>query len=416
MAQKIDGEVKPRVLIPVVAATLVVMALLGWLRAGDPYDARGSSDVVTVAPRAFATTVVAIGAVKPQIGSEVRVGSRISGRVWRLRANIGDRVEKGQIIAELETAELDALIAQRRAELKLAEAKLAAFATLSPEEVAQAEANVASFEAGAKLAAEDWERQHALLERHLVSRAAADAARDRHMLAEAELESERRALELVSAGNAERRKQAAADVERAHAALESAQVDWSFTVLRSPIAGVVASVSTQEGETVAAGLSAPTFVTIVDLERLQVNAYVDEVDIGKVETGQLAVFTVDAFPARDFTGRVAAIYPTATIQDNVVKYVVALDIAGDYSGLLRPEMTASVGIKLETRTVLAVPTRAIRQQDGRSVVYVPKDGGPAVREIRVGWRDGPWAEIVEGLVEGDRIFLDAPPTSEEAQR
>ncbi len=146
------------------------------------------------------------------------------------------------------------------------------------------------------------------------------------------------------------------------------------------------------------------------------NAYVDEVDIGKVETGQLAVFTVDAFPARDFTGRVAAIYPTATIQDNVVKYVVALDIAGDYSGLLRPEMTASVRIELETRTVLAVPTRAIRQQDGRRVVYVLKDGGPAVREIRVGWRDGPWAEIVEGLVEGDRIFLDAPPTSEEAQR
>ena len=416
MAQKIDGEVKPRVLIPVVAAILVVMALLGWLRAGDPYDARGSSGVVTVAPRAFATTVVAIGAVKPQIGSEVRVGSRISGRVWRLRANIGDRVEKGQIIAELETAELDALIAQRRAELKLAEAKLAAFETLTPEEVAQAEADVASFEAGAKLAAEDWKRQQALLEQHLVSRAAADAARDRHMVAEAELESERRALELVSAGNAERRKQAAADVERAHAALERAQVDWSFTVLRSPIAGVIASVSTQEGETVAAGLSAPTFVTIVDLERLQVNAYVDEVDIGKVETGQLAVFTVDAFPARDFTGRVAAIYPTATIQDNVVKYVVALDIADDYSGLLRPEMTASVRIELETRTVLAVPTRAIRQQDGRSVVYVLKDGGPAVREIRVGWRDGPWAEIVEGLVEGDRIFLDAPPTSEEAQR
>lgn len=407
---------KRRVLIPVATAILVVMALLGWLRAGDPSDACGSSDVVTVAPRAFATRVVAIGAVKPQIGSEVQVGSRISGRVWRLRANIGDRVEKGQIIAELETAELDALIAQRRAELKLAEAKLAAFATLSPEEAAQAAADVARFEAAAKLAADDWERQQALLERRLASRAAANAARDRHMLAEAELESARRALELVRAGNTERRKQAAADVERAHAALERAQVDWSFTVLRSPIAGVVASVSTQEGETVAAGLSAPTFVTIVDLERLQVNAYVDEVDIGKVETGQLAVFTVDAFPARDFTGRVAAIYPTATIQDNVVKYVVALDIADDYSGLLRPEMTASVRIELETRTVLAVPTRAIRQQDGRNVVYVLKDGGPAVREIRVGWRDGPWAEIVEGLVEGDRIFLDAPPTSEEAQR
>jgi hypothetical protein len=133
-------------------------------------------------------------------------------------------------------------------------------------------------------------------------------------------------------------------------------------VLRAPIAGVVASVATQEGETVAAGLSAPTFVTIVDLERLQVDAYVDEVDIGRIQVGQRALFTVDAFPARDFSGRVAAIYPTATIQDNVVKYVVALDIDDDYRGLLRPEMTANVRIELESRDVLAVPSRAIQQQ------------------------------------------------------
>ncbi|MGH7342463.1 MAG: efflux RND transporter periplasmic adaptor subunit, partial [Candidatus Rokuibacteriota bacterium] len=199
-------------------------------------------------------------------------------------------------------------------------------------------------------------------------------------------------------------------------ALESATVDRSFTILRSPIAGVVSSVATQEGETVAAGLNAPTFVTVIDLERLQVNAYVDEVDIGKVATGQRAAFTVDAFPARDFSARVAAIYPTATIQDNVVKYVVALDIDDEYTGLLRPEMTASVRVELETRTVLAVPTRAIRQDAGRSVVHVVEDSRPEVRPIRVGWRDGPWAEVTDGLVEGERILLNAPATSGEEQR
>ena len=89
----------------------------------------------------------------------------------------------------------------------------------------------------------------------------------------------------------------ASDSERARATLESAFVDRSFTVLRSPIPGIVASVSTQEGETVAAGLSAPTFVTIIDLDRLQLNAYVDEVDIGKIAPGQSTVFAVDAFPA-----------------------------------------------------------------------------------------------------------------------
>jgi multidrug efflux pump subunit AcrA (membrane-fusion protein) len=407
---------KGRVAIPVLAAALVVVGLLAWLRAGDSEEeASDANEVVVVAPRTFSTTVVAIGAVKPRIGSEVRVGSRISGRVWKLRANIGDRVKQGQVIAELETAELDALIAQRRAELKLADAKLAAFATLSPEEEARARADVKRLQAEVTLTVEELARQQALLERKLVPRATADAARDRHAAAEAALESAHRTLEWLRAGHTEGRRQAEADVERARAALESAEVDRSFTVLRSPIEGVVASVATQEGETVAAGLNAPTFVTIVDLERLQVNAYVDEVDIGKVATGLRAVFTVDAFPARDFTGRVAAIYPTATIQDNVVKYIVALDIDGQYVGLLRPEMTASVRIELDERTVLTVPVRAIRQDAGRSVVHVIKGDRPEVRPVRVGWRDGPWAEITNGLAEGERILLDAPATSVEEQ-
>jgi macrolide-specific efflux system membrane fusion protein len=390
------------------AVGLIVTILFVWLRGVDLDTTGISGDVVVVEPRSFAATVVAIGAVKPRIGSEVRVGSRISGRVSRLRANIGDRVEKGQVIAELETAELDAVIAQRRAELKLAEAKLAALESLAPDEEARARADVARFEAAVTLAAEEWERQQMLLERQLAPSATTDAARDRRMVAEAELESARRALSLVRTSHIEGIKQALADVERARAVLESALVDHSFTVLTSPIAGVVASVSTQEGETVAAGLSAPTFVTVIDLDRLQVNAYVDEVDIGKIEFGQLARFTVDAFPARDFTARVAAIYPTATIQDNVVKYVVALDIDDDYAGLLRPEMTASVNIELETRNVLAVPTRAIRQEDRRSVVYVLYDERSEARPIRVGWRDGPWAEVVDGLVAGELILLDGP--------
>jgi macrolide-specific efflux system membrane fusion protein len=402
---------KRRVVIPAIAAGVAVVIAVGaWQRAGQRDDA-GTTEIVTVERRAFATTVSAIGAVRPRIGAEVRVGSRMSGRVQRLRANIGDRVEKGQVIAELETAELDALVAQRRAELKLAAAKLAAIAALSPEEIARAEAEVARFEATAKLAAEEWDRHEQLLRRDVTTRAEASAARERNMVAQAQLQSARRSLELARTGQSEQRRQAEADHDRARAALQSSLIDRSFTVLTAPIGGIIASVSTQEGETVAAGLSAPTFVTIVDLDRLQVDAYVDEVDIGKVQVGQAAVFMVDAFPGREFEGRVAAIYPSATVQDNVVKYVVAVEIMGDYGGLLRPEMTASVHIRLEARTALAVPARAIRREDGRTVVYVVEEDRPRSRTIRLGWRDGPWAEVVDGLLEGDRILLDplAPP-------
>jgi len=399
--------------LPLVAAALGAAALVAWLGVGDRQEAQASNEVVTVAPRTFTATVVAIGAVKPQIGAEVRVGSRVSGRVWRLRANIGDRVEKGAVLAELETAELDAVLAQRTAELKLVEAKRAALEALAPDEQARARAGVTRSEAEAKLAGEELRRQQALLEKGLVPRATADAARDRHAVAQADLDSARRALDLVRAELPEERKQADADIERARAALESASVDRAFTVLRAPISGVVASVSTQEGETVAAGLSAPTFVTIIDLERLQLNAYVDEVDIGKIMAGQSVTFTVDAFPARDFTGKVTAIYPGATIQDNVVKYVVAVDIADTYGGLLRPEMTASVRIQLEERTALAVPTRAIRQEDRRSVVYVVEGEASVARPVRPGWRDGPWTELAEGVSAGERILVEAPARAEE---
>jgi macrolide-specific efflux system membrane fusion protein len=108
---------------------------------------------------------------------------------------------------------------------------------------------------------------------------------------------------------------------------------------------------------------------------------------------------------------VAAIYPSATIQDNVVKYIVAVAIRGN-GGLLRPEMTASVHIRLEERMVLAIPARAVSRQGGQSVVYLWRQGRAERRAVRLGWRDGPWVEVLEGLQEGDCILLDAPASTE----
>jgi macrolide-specific efflux system membrane fusion protein len=390
---------------------LLVIAMAAALRPRPDAHSDEDDAIVSVARRTFSSTVTAVGAIKPQIGAEVRVGSRISGRVRRLRANIGDTVAKGQIIAELETEDLDALIAQRRAEQLSASARRAAVETLGPPSLARAASDVARFEATAKLTATELDRQQILLRQDLSARADAEAASERHAVAQAQLESARRAVDLMRAEQAEERAQADAEEARARAALQSALVDRSFAVLSAPISGVIASVATQEGETVAAGLNAPTFVTIIDLRRLHVATYVDEVDIGKIRVGQSATFTVDAFPSRDFQGRVSAIYPSATIQDNVVKYVVAIHIDGDAAGL-RPEMTAAVRIQLETRTVLAVPARAIRRDGGATVVYVQVDGRATPRPVRVGWRDGPWAEIVDGLAEGDRVLINPPALPE----
>lgn len=386
-----------------------------WQTHRIPGDSDPVASTTTVTSRDFSSSVLATGAVQTQVGAEVRVGARISGKVERLLANIGDHVTKGQVIAELEKADLQATVAQREAELRLATAKLAAVETLRPKEIQQAELDVSRWQATRRLCEQDLSRESQLLESGATTLQSFEQIQERLAIAKAEVALAEKALELATARYEEDRRQASAEVDRARSALENAKVQLSYATITAPIDGAIASVSTEEGETVAAGMQAPTFVTIIDLKRLQVDAYVDEVDIGKVRVGQHTVFTVDAFPATDFEGTVSAIYPKAVIQDNVVNYDVVVDIETPYHGRLRPEMTANVTIFLEQRKgVLAVPAKAVKRQRGKSVVYVLTDGRQESREIKVGWRDGQWIEVASGLQEGETVLLEAP--GENSQR
>jgi len=333
-------------------------------------------EIVRVIRRDFSSAVLATGAVRAQVGAEVRVGARISGKVEHLYANIGDHVKKGRVLAELEKADLEAALARTEAEVKVAEAK-----------VVDARSRV-------RLANLEYQRQLNLIKEDFTSQEAVDKAFK-------EKESAGAGVHLVNR-----------QLDAARAAMKEARVKLSYATITAPISGVVASVATQEGETVAAGLNAPTFVTIIDLKRLQVDAYVDEVDIGKIQRGQRCIFTVDAFPAREFNGKVIAIYPKAVIQENVVNYDVVVDITDPYGGLLRPEMTASVTIFLKKRSqVLAVPARAVKRERGKNIIYVVSKAGSKPRQVKIGWKDGQWIEIAAGLQEGQTILLERPVTS-----
>jgi macrolide-specific efflux system membrane fusion protein len=387
---------------------LIALALLLIGCGGGSSSDSGSGDTVKVAPRTFSSAVAAVGAVKPQVGAEVRVGARISGRVERLHANIKDQVRPGQVIAELDKTELESLVARRRAELRLADVRLASVERLYPHERARAEADLARWEATGALATKSAQRQQTLLQDRAVSQEAADDAAEKLTVASTQLESARQSLRLLIARHDDEREQALAEQAAARATLATAEIQLSYATLTAPIGGVIGSVSTQEGETVAAGLNAPTFVTIVDLSRLMVEAYVDEVDVGKVQLHQRAAFTVDAFPAIDFEARVVAIYPKPTLQDNVVKYTAALEVTTPFEGKLRPEMTATVSILLEARTVLAIPARAVQRQSSRDLVYVAGTGRPAPREVKLGWKEGPWTEVVSGLKAGEAVLIEFP--------
>ncbi len=310
----------------------------------------------TVGRRDISATVLAMGVVRPMVGAEVKVGSRVSGVVTRLRANIGDSVQEGDVIAEIDDAEFRARVSQNEAALARAQAE-------------------------AELAEIKLERLEAMAEREFVSRQELDAARS--------------GLEV-----------ARSQVKLAEANLASARIQLSYTRITAPITGVVASVSTQEGETVAASFAAPTFVNIIDLDRLEVQAYVDETDIGRVQEGQKATFSVDSYPGEEFQGEVTAIFPKAVIQDNVVNYVVTVRITDRKGRTLRPEMTAAVNLILEPRTAaLAVPSSAVGRDRATRYVTVLEDGVPVRREVEVGWTHGGWTEITGGLRQGEEIVL-----------
>jgi len=333
------------------------MTVLLWLFVFKPDKKNDKLLQTAVAVRRdIGSTVLATGIIKPKVGAEVKVGSRISGVVKKLRANIGDYVKAGQVIAEIDDAELRAKLNQNLAAVNKAKADY-------------------------EYAKLNMERQKSLLEQNYISQQTYDLAENSFKIAEAQL-------------------------KQAEANAEVAKVQLSYTSIYALTSGVIASVSTQEGETVLAGLAAPTFVNIIDLTRLEVQVYVDETDIGKIETGQEVTFTVDTYSDTDFKGRVTAIYPKAVIQDNVVNYIVVAEIDDFQNKILRPEMTATVTIQLETRKyVIAVPSKAIIRERGERFVKVIENDSQVSRKIKPGWSDGSYTEVIVGLNEGETVLL-----------
>jgi RND family efflux transporter MFP subunit len=336
-----------------VGAVAIPLAFLGPALAKRAQEDAPTTEVVHVLHRTIGASVKATGVVKPRIGAEVKVGSRVSGVVARLHVQIGDTVARGQLLAELETRELAARCDQAQAALAAAEATM-------------------------QYARSDLARKQVLGAAALLSAADLDAAE---------------------------RSRGVAEQQRAEAAanLDYARTQLGYSRITAPIAGIVASVATQEGETVAASLAAPTFLTLVDLARLEVWAYVDETDIGRIAKGQAARFTVDTYPDYEFEGRVTAVYPQAEIRDNVVNYVTVVTFDPSRDRTLRPEMTTTVRIAIDPReNVLVVPRRAVRRDQGRTFVLTPSG---EKRPVTVGSRDDTFTEIVHGLREGEEVLV-----------
>ena len=196
-------------------------------------------------------------------------------------------------------------------------------------------------------------------------------------------------------------------MDKSKSDLAAAEVDLSYAVIRAPISGTVASVSTQEGETVAASFAAPTFVTIIEDNALELVAMVDETDIANVRPGEAVRFTVEALPSQEMRATVKRIDPVATIISGVVNYPVTASIRKD-AYLLKPDMTANISIQTEEHQALVVPNAAIQRDSEDRFVYVLSGEKPVMRRVVCGTRDSGFTEIKKGLVPGDRVRVNAP--------
>ncbi len=241
----------------------------------------------------------------------VQIGSQVSGVISRIYADFKSRVQKGQLLAELDPTPFQAQLDQRRADLTRAQ-------------VEAANARVG------------YQRQQRLSSSGLSAQADLDNAKAQYESAQAQ-------------------------VQQAAAAMRQSEANLRYTKIISPIEGIVVDRQYDVGQTVAASFQAPTLFSIAqDLTKMQVQADVDQSDIGRVQVGQGARFTVDAYPDDEFRGRISQIRLNAQVNQNVVSYPVIIEVPNPDERLL-PKMTANVTIDVaNVSDVLRIPNAALR--------------------------------------------------------
>ncbi len=378
-----------KIFLLILLALGVLAAIAWWLIPKQP--AAENRYVTAPLERGDITqTVSANGTLNPV--RLVNVGSQVSGIVRKLYVDFNDHVQAGQVLLELDPA-------------------------LTRAQLQQSEANVASATASLELAQANEARARNLYAQEFVSRQALDQAVQALKLAQAQL--------LVA------QAQAARD-----------RTNLAYTVIRSPVTGVVVSREVDLGQTVAASLQTPTLFKIAqDLGKMQIDSSYAEADIGKIRVGQPATFRVDAYPDRSFRGVVRQVRLNPTMQQNVVTYNVVIAVDNPEK-ILMPGMTAYVGIAIAQReNVVLVPNAALRfrpvepasskgnprgdkAKGGKDksdttpmgTVYILENGQPKPLRIAVGITDNRMTEVVGGeLKEGAAVIVeDSQPPAKKA--
>jgi HlyD family secretion protein len=296
-------------------------------------------------------TVSASGAVNPV--KQVSVGTQVSGQIKDIYVDFNSEVKAGQLIALIDPETLEYRVRQAQADLDAARAAvLTAQANIAASNAAVSRAKVDQIESQ-----RDLDRQQSLADKQFVAQSVADKAR---ALVSSSIESVKAAQAQLGVTQAQI-KSAQANVQQRDAALAQARIDLSRTKITSPVDGIVIKRAIEKGQTVASSLQSPElFVIAQNLSDMQVDASIDESDVGRIRNGQKASFTVDAFPGQTFDGEVRQVRKAALTVANVVTYVAVVGFTNTGNRLL-PGMTANVRVVTDQRQdVLKVPNAALR--------------------------------------------------------
>lgn len=356
---------------------ILALAVAGsyyWYQRQHQPDPAADYRTETVDVGGLTQTVSANGTLNPV--TLVSVGTQVSGTVKKLYADFNQRVEKGQILLELDDAIYSA-------------------------QVKQSEASIRNVQATLDLARANEARMQSLFSQEYVSR-----------------------LELEQAVQA--RRSAEAQIAQAQAQLARDKANLNYAVIRSPVSGVVVSRQVDTGQTVAASFQTPELFKIAqDLSKMQIHSNFAEADVGQIRVGQQATFSVDAFQDRKFNAVVQQVRLNPTIQSNVVTYDVVLEVDNP-DLILLPGMTSYVSITVaEQKNVLRAPNAALRyrpadtedkgkgdrqphRKDGqaRKKVYVLREGKPVAVPVTLGITDNRHTAIASGaLKQGDQVIV-----------
>ncbi|MCQ2272251.1 MAG: efflux RND transporter periplasmic adaptor subunit [Bacteroidales bacterium] len=367
----------------IVAIIIAFIIVMNVLKAKKSHNMVFNTEVAKV--DSIEITVTATGEIQPVY--KVDVGTQVSGIVKRLYVDFNSRVEKGDLLAELDKSTL-------------------------MEQVLQSEAAVSNAQSNLNLAQRNYDRTKTLFDNKAATQETLDAAED----------------DLTRAKN---------QLVTAKSNYQKSQVDLGYAMIYSPIAGVVLNKEVEEGQTVASSFSTPTLFTIANnLTEMQVEANIDEADIGQVVEGQPVTFTVDAFPDDVFSGTVKQVRLNPTVTSNVVTYTVIID-APNPDEKLFPGMTASVSIIVNKEKGVTIPmeaffcniekmTMTMMQKQGYTfkelfnnqedltqslkdvntkTVWVKRQNSLEQVSVQTSLNDGAKSIITSGLREGEEVVL-----------